>query len=91
MTSDFVTTRTFNKAMQRIDERFGSIDKRFAAVDERFKQIDKRFDVIEKKIEDQGIMIRKDTREFFDIFMEHVDHRFQAMMEHPLFSNYKAG
>lgn len=94
MTNDFVTAKAFNRAMKRIDERFSSNDYKFNSIDKRFDAVDRQFDEIKKdieiKLEEQRVIITRDTREMFEVFMEAVNHRFAAMMEHPLFANYKA-
>ena len=44
VTTEYVTTKHFDKQRKSIDARFEQVDKRFVAVDTRFDAIDKRFD-----------------------------------------------
>ncbi len=76
MTPNFVTNSTFNKAMKNIDQRFEAVDKRFDGMEVLIRQEVRRVDD------------KSDER--FNVFMEEVRENFKALMEHPVFTTYKA-
>ncbi|MEI8062072.1 MAG: hypothetical protein WCG97_02130 [bacterium] len=79
MTPSFVTTQTFNRTMKSIHHRF--------------EEVIKRLDFIYKDMDDQKVETRRvdtNSAERFNIFMEHVNESYKAIMEHPVFTNYKA-
>ncbi|MEI6490823.1 MAG: hypothetical protein WCO16_03615 [bacterium] len=79
MPHNFVTISRFERTMMSIHHRF--------------LEVVKRLDFLEKERIAQGLQIKRvddNSRERFDIYMEHVNENFKAMMEHPVFSNYRA-
>jgi len=79
MAPHFVTISAFNKTMKSIHCRF--------------EEVIKRLDFLDKEREDQKVETRRvdsNSNERFNIYMEHVNESYKAMMEHPLFANYKA-
>lgn len=79
MTSKFVTIPRFEIAMKNTNHRF--------------LELIKRLDFLEEERIAQGLQIKRvddNSRERFDIYMEHVNENYKAILEHPVFSNCKA-
>lgn len=79
MTSKFVTIPTFELAMKNMHNGF--------------LEIIKRLDFLEEERIAQGLQIKRvedNSRERFDIYMERVNENYKAMMEHPIFTNYRS-
>lgn len=101
MTQDFVTTQTFNRAMENIDCRFEAVGKRFESVDKRFDSIDSEFKVVHRDIDDLRTMIREtmeeqrvifnnDMHRYVGAMLEEFKGYIKALAEHPVFTTYKA-
>ena len=79
MPNEFVTISRFERTVMSIHHRF--------------LEVVKRLDFLEKERIAQGLQIKRiddNSRERFDIYMEHVNESYKAMMEHPVFANHKA-
>ena len=74
-TTEYVTTKHFDKQMKSIDARFDDVDKRFIAIDKRFDDVDKRFIAIDKRF----IAIDKRFDEQTGIILDALDTRFSKM------------
>lgn len=87
MPKDYVTITQFNREIQNLKKSQTSLETRLE------KKIDDSITSLRKELkvhaEEQRQIFETNCRGYLELFMEHVDHRFAVLMEHPVFSDYE--
>jgi hypothetical protein len=83
MPKDYVTITQFNREIQGLKTSHIALEKK---INTSIASLRKELKVHAEK---QRQIFEKNCRGFLELFMEHVDHRFAVLMEHPVFTEYE--
>lgn len=88
MPKDYVTITQFNREIKALKQNQSLLESRLE------KKIDDSIATLRLEIkahaEEQQKIFEKNCRGYLDLLMEHMNHRFVVLMEHPIFSEYEA-
>lgn len=83
MPKDYVTITQFNREIKALKLSHTVLEKK---IDTSIANLRNE---LKQHAEEQRQIFETNCRGYLELFMEHVDHRFAVLMEHPVFSEYE--